>query len=319
MSARRGMTLIELLVVVAVIAILTGLLLPAVQSAREASRRLGCSNGLRQIALAAHAYADAWNGFPPGTWGKKIAPYRGNQFSLYSRILPYLELNALHSQINFDVHGVTFRDMPPENVTARDARIEVLLCPSDPGAAGGTGFVGAASHRINWGACSGCESVRSGPFAFNAVVRFAQVTDGLSNTLAFSEKPIGSGGEIGSPFRDWSQNPDIRMRSSPDECRAFCAAARPDAGDWKTDAGATWLFAGARYTGFFVAGPPNDTIPDCGSGSLMGTGLFSARSYHPGGVNAAMADGSARWFQSSTSLAVWRALGTRAGGEISEE
>lgn len=314
MRTRLGMTLIELLVALAIIGILIGFLLPAVQSAREAARRLKCANSLRQLALASHSYADAWNGFPPGGMGKRIGISNGNQFSLHTYLLPYLELNALYSQVNFDLPGLFFDTVSPENLTARDWRVDAFLCPSDPGASDEP--KGAVSLRMNAGACSGCKDSDMGMFVFGRQVKHAEIADGFSNTLAFSEKPIGSGTKASSPFRDWAKRSGQGMSGSPDQWRATCAATRPVQDVWVSDGGRAWLLGGARYTEFFTAGPPNDTIPDCGSGHLSGTGLFTARSYHSQGVNAAMADGAVRWYQSSTNLAVWRGLGTRSGGEV---
>jgi prepilin-type processing-associated H-X9-DG protein len=104
---------------------------------------------------------------------------------------------------------------------------------------------------------------------------------------------------------------------SPDDWLARCSAldsAQPN--DAHLDSGRCWLLGGARYSTFFTSATPNTLIPDCGNAQMNGQGLFAARSYHPGGVNAAMADGSVHWFASTISLRVWRAIGTRAGAEV---
>ena len=143
--------------------------------------------------------------------------------------------------------------------------------------------------------------------------------DGLSNTLAFSEKPIGSwpNGNF-SAFRDWHDLPGSPVYSTADGWVAACSR-KADAGGFHLDAGRSWLIYGAIFTQFYTIVPPNSPIPDCGTEAVAnGLGIFAARSYHPGGVNAALGDGSVRWFSSSIAVPVWRALGTRAGGEIGQ-
>ncbi|WP_165072714.1 DUF1559 family PulG-like putative transporter [Paludisphaera rhizosphaerae] len=311
---RDGVTLVELLVTVGIISLLVGLILPAVQAAREASRRAACVHNLRQLMLAAHAYAATWDGMPPSLTGGQLARGIGNSFSLHCRLLPYLDLQPLYASINFGLPGVTLPMIAPGNASVLDIKIATFLCPSDP-AADANG--GAVSYRINVGPCSDCPDTRTGAFVSFRATRFAEYADGTSNTLAFSEKPIGSGRSASSAFRDWAMYEGLLERKDPaDAWRSACAAQRSARRVWATDGGGSWLLGGAIYTAFFVAGPPNDPIPDCGKMSFVGTGLFSARSYHPGGVNAAMADGSVRWCESSINLAAWRAMGSRAGGEI---
>lgn len=311
---RSGITLIELLVATGIMALLIGLLLPAVQAARETSRRIFCSNNLRQAALASQNYATVWDGLPPGAMGGKLSALMGNHFSLHCNLLPHLELNHVYDSINFSLPGMLYDQIAGGNSTARDYRISTFLCPSDPEA---THRDGATSVRINAGPCSACREANSGAFVFGRHTRFAEFTDGTSHTLVFSEKPIGSGQAVGSAYKDWATTTrHLSMRASADAWRANCDAQRGEHRDWITDGGGAWLLSGARYTAFFVAGTPNDPIPDCGSEHMLGSGLFSARSYHTQGVNVAMADGSVKTCRSSMNLAVWRALGTRAGGEI---
>jgi prepilin-type processing-associated H-X9-DG protein len=148
------------------------------------------------------------------------------------------------------------------------------------------------------------------------VLRLSWFRDGLSNTLAFSEKPVGSG-MTGSydPFRDWVFRSWDDGLLTMDQWIDACSQIVPD--DTRLDAGGSWMIPGAIYSHFFASAPPGTRIPDCGSTNPnMGIGVFAARSYHPGGVNAAMADGSVRWFSSATHVKTWRSLGTRAGGEV---
>ena len=317
---RDGVTVVELLVIVGIVSLLAGLILPAVQAARGASRRATCANNLRQIMLAAHAYAGAWDGMPPGAMSVRLGRNSASNFSLHSSLLPYLELQDLYAGINFSLPGPSLsfvRSLVPGNASLLDVKVATFLCPSDPMAhASG----GAVSHRSNMGSCSSCRESGSGAFVHFRATGFAQYADGTSNTLAFSEKPIGSGRSAGSAFRDWAKySGPVGRFDSADAWRSACDGQRSASRDWSTDGGGTWLLGGAVYTAFFVAGPPNDPIPDCGEMSHAGTGLFSARSFHPGGVNIAMVDGSVRWCPSSIDLLVWRAMGSRAGGEIVEQ
>jgi prepilin-type processing-associated H-X9-DG protein len=146
------------------------------------------------------------------------------------------------------------------------------------------------------------------------VLPVSEFRDGLAHTLAFSEKPIGTGASGPySSFRDWLM--EGMNTASAAEWSVLCAGLtevrRP-----QLDAGMTWVLPGGASTDFFAIEPPGSRVPDCGEPSNFGTGVFTPRSYHGDGVNAAMADGSVRWFGGATSVAVWRALGTRAGGEV---
>jgi len=336
----RAFTLIETLVVVGIVAILAGLLMPAVQAARETARRIRCASNLRNLATASQHFASTFGGLPPEatfTYGKGPSGERIilSTFSPQVRLLPYLEQQALHDQINFDaplgspahiikparpVSGLVYP--PPFHLTVGRTRIDVFLCPSDPLSAGGA--IGPNSYRANTGAellklVNGVATfVDDGPFVVAAPGRVAplsSVTDGLSATVMFSEKPIGSeaaGGVAFSPFRDYVL--DDFPGGTADHFLVNCSRLGPRS-PWSLDAGATWMIAGAGYTHFHTSAPPNSPIPDCGKAGVEGVGLFTARSHHPGGVQAAMADGSVRFVKSSIDPKVWRALGTRAGGE----
>jgi prepilin-type processing-associated H-X9-DG protein len=144
------------------------------------------------------------------------------------------------------------------------------------------------------------------------ILPLASFRDGLSNTLALSEKAVGSSSAAPySPFRDWAFVPGSIVTA--DEWLATCSVLRR-VDHPQFESGHTWFFPNATRTAFFASAPPNSSIPDCGR--FGGDGIFAARSYHPGGVNAAMADGSVSFFTSSTDPLVWRSLGTRAGGDL---
>lgn len=320
---RAGFSLIELLVVSGIIGILVGLVLPAVQAAREAARRTQCVNNLKQLTLAAHGFESARGGFPPRiyTWEfpSTTDPDRYHSFSTQVAMLPYMEQKPLFDALNLHVKCFLPEDLAGENATAGRTVVSTFLCPSDPRSRSGPWAVN--SYRGNVGVDPArrdergwFDLVEEGAFIImRPVLPLAEFRDGLSNTLAFSEKPIGSGdGGTYSPFRDWVSRGDAAATGA--EWFAVCSRLSGD-DPYKVDAGRTWVLAGAWYTHFFASAPPNTPIPDCGSTTDKGSGIFAARSYHPSGVNAALADGSVRWFSSATDVQNWRALGTRAGGE----
>ena len=328
-ASRRGFTLIELLVVIGIIALLVGLLLPAVQASREASRRARCANNLKQVMLATHAFEAVNGGFPPSQfWGR---PYRTTDhtvglFAIHCRLLPFLEQTDLYNSINFSLPSGGLGGLEIYHHTAATSAVNAFLCPSDPNTRSGP--LSPNSYR----ACIGLGDTyrpngktlaihNEGAFipeldgTDRVHLRLSEISDGLSNTLAFSEKPIGSGvtGTY-SPFRDWSFAGRVNFPVTADQWVDICTHLASV--DPQLDAGASWMMPGAMYTHFYASAPPNSLVPDCGQALLGVEGIFSARSYHPGGVNAAMADGSVRWFSSGTQMMLWRALGTRAGGEV---
>lgn len=210
-SARSGFTLVELLVVIAIIGILVGLLLPAVQSAREAARRMQCSNNLKQIGLALHNYESAHRKFPPGfisrvtgTWsgvGNDPIPEAGPGWSFFALILPHIEQTNLHNTINFSLPIAN-----PVNQVARSTRIKEYQCPSDTwnepvvvwpttlgiadlapasyiGCLGGGDPANAPAYTAMYE-----QQPFNGMFHRNAAIRHADIIDGTSNTIAIGER-----------------------------------------------------------------------------------------------------------------------------------
>lgn len=154
----------------------------------------------------------------------------------------------------------------------------------------------------------------SGAFVYSRYeLPLAEFRDGTAHTIAFAEKPIGSRETGGaSAFRDWvTHGGPHRLDEWVEACRPLTLMHGAH-----LDAGATWLLSGPLYTGFFTKMPPNDSVLDCGDNGIGAPGVFTARSYHPGGIEAAMADGSVRWFSQGLDVRVWRALGTRGRGEV---
>ena len=313
-----GFTLIELLVVIGIIAILVSLLLPAAQAARETARRAHCLNNLKQIGLALHNYAGTWGGFPPASTGYHVPKVTGYGSSTvyiapHVAILAQLDQNPLFNSINFALPMLDPLDFTLGNRTVAATVVSAYLCPSD-GLNGRSSSFGANNYRANLGECAVCPAEGHGGFFPVELNQLASFTDGLSQTIHCAEKSVGSGAGFAAN-RDWI---DVYSRDprSGDEWADVCmrqTVARP--GKWIS--GETWMLAGGVSTHFYTATPPNSRIPDCGDYFYdRGYGAFAARSQHPGGVQALMADGSCRWFTSTIHLATWRALGTRDGAEV---
>jgi prepilin-type N-terminal cleavage/methylation domain-containing protein/prepilin-type processing-associated H-X9-DG protein len=328
-KGRRGFTLIELLVVIAIIAVLIALLLPAVQSAREAARRISCTNNLKQFGLAMHNYHDSIGTFPIGAMGIRGPQAVGNagkypDGSLASNhrrtwafmILPYLEKSAMFQAINFNL---PFN--PPAgaaNNTVSETLIPGFSCPSDPT----VNQIDQNNRRegnyvVNWGNASWNQNMftTNSPFVGNVLVPgnpvpflgapftmdksfgVQSITDGTSNTLLMAEVIIGATiGTNGYEHRGDVYNDDYN-------CAMFMAYTTPNSNI------PDWIANGyCRY--------PYLTNPTCTGVTVAQNSYNASRSYHPGGVNALLADGSVKFFKNSISIPVWRALSSTTGGEV---
>ena len=317
----RGFTLIELLVVIAIIAVLIALLLPAVQAAREAARRAQCVNNLKQLGLAMHNYHDSVGTFPIGLMGFRSprAVANGGKYAdgtLASNmrrtwawlILPYIEQGTLANAINYSL---------PFNNHVHDTAVRIIpatfLCPSDPN----MGFVDVGSYpvrkvnyMVNWGNTHYYQAYQNNPFTPGPLVQgetvpflgapfsiddafgVQSIIDGTSNTLLMSEVKVGLPNGNSQDHRGDVFNDD---------------------------------FNGPMFNGYT---PPNSTFPDYASGGcqyvfmtnppcVSKTPTFNAaRSYHAGGVNGLLSDGSVKFFKNTVSVPTWRALSTSAGAEV---
>ena len=314
MKRRSGFTLIELLVVIAIIAVLIGLLLPAVQKVREAASRLKCQNNLHQLGLAMHNYHTAYEVFPQGR----------NQYpkvvSAPARLLAYVEQDNLQRLVNYDS---TLAD--PQNVAASKTRVALFLCPSD--LANGQ-VPGMTDYGTNYVACNGTgvtvdaagnvtayTKIPDGNGIFAQVpVRVLEITDGTSNTAAFSESLIGNGQVPGTLPTDPKMISLVvlEVAGGNDPTPADCDGGN---GTWNGRRGERWIdghFGSTLYNHYHT---PNARKWDCGNAS-HNKALTSARSNHPGGVNVLFADGSVRFVADTVAPSTWRALATRAGGEV---
>jgi prepilin-type N-terminal cleavage/methylation domain-containing protein len=328
-TTRRAFTLIELLVTVGIIGLLAGLLLPAVQSAREASRRAQCTNNLKQIGLAIHAYVASSGVFPPVCL-KSVAneTWAGHYYSPLVRILPGLEQTALFNATNFDWIP-TDATMLVANLTVMTTSVGLFLCPSDTGS-GVTGY-GRCNYRFNMGPThknwyyhDTNNEFWCGPFTVFQCYRPADFGDGLSNTVGASERLQGDwqtdtmkrGGDYGLA------NVDSQNIGSVDQAVQVCAAS-PPGGAYESRGGESWFLSGFHFTGYNHSAPPNPKSADCAldvmredmHNRILHNGVFSATSYHSGGVLVLLMDGSTRFVKDAIDLAVWRAVATRSGGE----
>jgi hypothetical protein len=258
-------------------------------------------------------------------------PGRGynGYYSIFSRILPYLEQRPLYDGINFAAEtypesaGIPpisrFRAANAINHTIMTRRIGVLLCPTDPetASASGTSYRGNAGVGPNYRMEALYQDSGNGLYPDAQLVTSAQVPDGLSHTVAFSERLLGSGevDHISSPTRAMF-NLSIVVYTADDLLLACSAAARPKLQFWN-GAGLSWFWAGRGFTIYNHAQVPDGPVPDCiGFQQLGASGMATARSCHPAGLNAVFGDGSVRTVSDGVDQAVWRGMGTRNGGEL---
>ncbi|MCZ2342574.1 MAG: DUF1559 domain-containing protein [Bacteroidales bacterium] len=334
-TRKRGFTLIELLVVIAIIAILIGLLLPAVQKVRDAAARIKCQNNLKQLGLALHNYETANQNFPPGRAAYPLV------VSAQGRILAYIEQDAIGRAV--DVQQVPLYNSNPTsypltagNYQASITLVSLFLCPSDPmrgrnpqafarQASGsfsttdlyaGTNYVtcigSGDGSADNTGTYWGQYKTSDGLFG-QTPIRLLEVQDGLSNTVAFSESTMGNGSPdaTGATPTDAARQV-LTLTGSTPTSDTNCAGGAVSGAVWSGMRGAKWInghYADANYNHHLV---PNDSRWDCSNAS-HNPGQAAARSNHTGGVNVCLGDGSVRFVRDSVTPAIWRAAATRAG------
>jgi prepilin-type N-terminal cleavage/methylation domain-containing protein len=333
---RRAFTLVELLVVIAIIGVLIALLLPAVQAAREAARRIQCSNKMKQYTLAIHNYHSATDSFPC------IQNWVGteNRWSVNLPIMPYVEQNALYETIQS-----TNPSPGSGNATLRTP-LDFLMCPSDTYSKAAGRSIAKTNLVISL-ADGVSENTSRGPFQFikdtstPLYLSMASVTDGTSNTIIVSECATAQGtSELGLKggvaFMGSQLDPSSGGGSNPANCLNL--AIDHAAKTIKSDYAASGTWRGGRYTdrllsytAFNTIMPPNG--PSCSrQNNENGWAFYAAQSYHTGGVNVGAVDGSVHFISDSIScgampsqmahnkngvspIGVWGALGTINGAE----
>ncbi|MBX3416664.1 MAG: DUF1559 domain-containing protein [Pirellulaceae bacterium] len=335
--SNRGFTLIELLVVIAIIGILISLLLPAVQSVREAARRTQCLNNLRQLGLACHNYESTRKHFPPSA---EFAGYgsinTNSSWSIHGRLLPFLEQNNVYDNVDLNVAW-------DDQVAISGLKIPIYSCPSD--IQGDTprnvspklaSPLFPTSYGFNFGSWLIFDPVNNrigdGMTGPNSRLKFRDVIDGTTNTLLASDvkarQPYGR------------NEPLIGGTNMPLPDPMDVASRVPASFAWCRPNGHTeWCDGRVHHQGFTTTLGPNQKLLLASSSDEIEAGtdidytsrqegtsgteatyaIITSRSYHSGGlVNVVMVDGSTRSYTNQLELSVWRALGTRAGGEIND-
>jgi prepilin-type N-terminal cleavage/methylation domain-containing protein len=351
-ARRRGFTLIELLVVIAIIAVLIALLLPAVQAAREAARRIQCTNNMKQLGLAIHNYMDSHNVLPPAAQGGFNCTY--SNFTGYSFLMPHIEQGNAYNLFNFSLglinEGQAYHGWAaPGNTTALSTQLASFLCPSNRA----TGELGASHAMMGWNwtltkaavsdylfnggagryAVRGFgESNRMGPFGFDTATRIAAITDGTSNTMLMGESvggnqrnkyfASGEASRVCLPLAAYRPGSSVYYDNF-----VFMAYGRDRS--WTHDGARSYVIGGLLARTVDSVGNAY-AVNDCGTNSIADVfdpapgvpypqpaqRLPNFRSAHAGTTNFLFGDGTVRTIKDSIAPATYQALSTIGGGEV---
>lgn len=327
----RGFTLIELLIVVAIIGALVALLLPAVQSAREAARRVSCDNNLKQLGLACQNFYGAQQCFPSGADSKPYpaaptSPYTFYRWGVLAHIAPYLEETTAYNALNLSIplYGPNLA-VTPQNAAGVAATVPLFFCPSDV-----QRVVEANWGPTNYAACGGSGAGGGTPiqtdgiFFVNSQTRMSQISAGASKTALLAESVLG---------RPYGTTPPAAAQADPQIdykyvgtaplTTSLCASAT--ALNYTDPRGYAWVSGEYRcgmYNHFYT---PNSLQCDCMGVVIIGTlsteftayGWRAARSRHPGGVNIGLADGSVHFVTDLIDPTIWQSISMRAGNGAS--
>jgi prepilin-type N-terminal cleavage/methylation domain-containing protein/prepilin-type processing-associated H-X9-DG protein len=346
-DAKRGFTLVELLVVIAIIGVLVALLLPAIQSAREAARRAQCQNHLKQLALAVHNYESAYTRLPMNTGSTGYSPQ--------ARLLPFFEQNNLYDRLNFALPtytGAGGSQVPnPAYIDVFDKVVPTLLCASDPAPRVYSLMLGSPPQAFRFAGNNYMFSTGSGAGTHyddrhrtdgvvftGANIRLADVVDGTSNSVLAAEAIRGDGLDAILPAGTAPTFPYRKVLSgsgtsagagpgytggsggwpggvitNPDLAAVAAAGTNWRGGQTGTGRGISWLRGLAHNVLTNGYNSPNSRVPDV---VIHGTGFFGPRSFHPSGANVALVDGSVRLLTESIDRSVQQALFSINGGEV---
>lgn len=333
-------TLVELLVVIAIIALLIGLLLPAVQGAREAARRTGCQNNLRQLGLALHIYESTYRNYPPSlAWsGLSASDDTANAvWSAQARLMPFVEELAMGAEILRQLPVPYSRATLADGLTLiAGLKIPTLLCPSESNLAirlkNGVPEHAPLNYAINMGTwmvfTPATKTGGNGAFYPNSKLRPGQFSDGLTKTIALAEVKTYT-----PHFRNAAKSAPVQATTAA----AICSLG----GEFKNDLPALgsghteWVDGRTHQTGFTSTFPPQTPVPcsrpsgeynidwtnqqEAKSLTIPTAAAVTARSHHIGIVNFVLMDGSVHAASDSIDAVLWQALSTRAGGETVAE
>ena len=327
-SPKSGFTLVELLVVIAIIGVLVSLLLPAVQSARESSRRTKCLNNIKQLGLAMHNYHDTMKSFPPGRGAGPFGPNPGTNWeswwilSVSYQALAYYEQGTVYELFEQ-------RKSRPRVETWDDAgapakmRLPVFICPSSRlliNGYPGTNYLWSTGSRIESGGCNIVSNQANGVIVHDAGRRMAEITDGTSNTILAGEYLPGI--DAANGFKAVTAI-SVANRAFPTQAELDVVAAAP-AARILTNNGRWWAWHSHSNALFNTAAPPNWKCQNGAGGAGVGgagvawdscIGITPSRSQHPGGVNVCLADGSVRFVRDNITLLTWQILGNIGDGQ----
>lgn len=327
-----GFTLVELLVVIAIIGILVGLLLPAVQAAREAAQRMSCQNNMKQLSLACLNYESAHKRLPPSA----VVDFRlgstanNGSWGVHGRILPFLEQGNLYNQVDLSVGW----DFQP---AISGLRIQTYSCPSDPLAdevrdpGQGRPLLFPTCYGFNMGRyfVFDPQTRRGGDGIFypNSFTKLGAISDGLSSTLLAGEV------RAWTPYQRNGGPSSTVIPSNREEAEAIVASGA----QFKNTGHTEWPDGRVHHTGVTTAMPPNAEVHFTHAGALhrfmdfnswqegkngsQGAASFAmitSRSFHTGIVNVTLADGSVHSISDNIELSTWRAYSTRSGGEVAQ-